>query len=312
MDVRRIKEEVDPDFLSNAHSRTGPAVSGDSCESKVYMKSNEEHESHLKMNFELLKKEKCHVKPNKTVGQSERTFRTLENMFRACVRDLVVVGILTFSKAEIGESKMIGLELELETTKVVVIKERLKEAKDHQESVVRFRKKGELAPSCYVAIRTLVWISKVISSKIPIVKVSWNSKRNFELTWVWGDYLKDKICRLYQREILGRKGGDAYVGPFQNGSLTNGSRQTRKAQTWVTKSLPALVAAALEATDSKKDKESVFQMGYQEDANLSKKDFGAEVHRLELLAYRCTIKAFINLGKRNNDDKPYRFPKYGA
>nr|GEZ78090.1 hypothetical protein [Tanacetum cinerariifolium] len=97
---------------------------------------------------------------------SERTFRSLENMFRACVRNLVVVGILTLREvsfptkiviirvfdvfslealyrrrgtspviyAEIGESKMIGLELEQETTKVVVIKERLKEAKDNQES----------------------------------------------------------------------------------------------------------------------------------------------------------------------------------
>nr|GEZ38230.1 hypothetical protein [Tanacetum cinerariifolium] len=56
-----------------------------------------------------------------------------------------VVGILTFRemsfptkiviiRAEIGESKMIGLELEQETTKVVVIKERLKEAIDRQES----------------------------------------------------------------------------------------------------------------------------------------------------------------------------------
>nr|GEY71561.1 hypothetical protein [Tanacetum cinerariifolium]GEY74146.1 hypothetical protein [Tanacetum cinerariifolium] len=65
-----------------------------------------------------------------TDGQSERTFRTLENMFRACVRYLVVVGILTFHEAEIGESMMIGHELEQETNKVVVIKERLKEAKD--------------------------------------------------------------------------------------------------------------------------------------------------------------------------------------
>ncbi|GJZ18348.1 ribonuclease H-like domain-containing protein [Tanacetum coccineum] len=81
-----------------------------------------------------------------TDGQSKHTFRTLENMFRACVRNLVVVGILTFREAEIGESKMIGLELEQETTKVVVIKERPKEAKDHQESVVHFDKKGELAP----------------------------------------------------------------------------------------------------------------------------------------------------------------------
>nr|GEX91661.1 hypothetical protein [Tanacetum cinerariifolium]GEX91667.1 hypothetical protein [Tanacetum cinerariifolium] len=64
MDVRRIEEEVDPDFLSDAHSRTSPVKSGDSYESKVYTKSKEEHESHLKMNLELLKKEKCYVKPN--------------------------------------------------------------------------------------------------------------------------------------------------------------------------------------------------------------------------------------------------------
>nr|GFA10704.1 hypothetical protein [Tanacetum cinerariifolium] len=31
----------------------------------VYMKAKEEHESHLKMNLDLLKKEKYHVKPNK-------------------------------------------------------------------------------------------------------------------------------------------------------------------------------------------------------------------------------------------------------
>nr|GEX94542.1 reverse transcriptase domain-containing protein [Tanacetum cinerariifolium] len=66
-----------------------------------------------------------------------------ENMFRAYVKNLVVVGILTFCEAEIGESKMIRLELEQETTKVVMIKERLMEAKDR---VLRFGKKGELAP----------------------------------------------------------------------------------------------------------------------------------------------------------------------
>nr|GEY79680.1 reverse transcriptase domain-containing protein [Tanacetum cinerariifolium] len=32
---------------------------------EVYKKLKEEHESHLKMNLELMKKEKCHVKPNK-------------------------------------------------------------------------------------------------------------------------------------------------------------------------------------------------------------------------------------------------------
>nr|GEY79863.1 reverse transcriptase domain-containing protein [Tanacetum cinerariifolium] len=95
------------------------------------------------------------IKGLQTDGQSERTFRTLENMFRACVRNWVVVGILTFHEmsfstkiviirarrgrspalqTEIGESKTIGIETEQEMTKVVVIKERLKEAKDRQES----------------------------------------------------------------------------------------------------------------------------------------------------------------------------------
>nr|GEY00993.1 hypothetical protein [Tanacetum cinerariifolium]GEY01801.1 hypothetical protein [Tanacetum cinerariifolium] len=56
--------------------------------------------------------------------------------------------------AEIGESKMVGIEMEQETTKVVVIKERLKEAKDRQEelSVVRYGKKGELAPRLFAML----------------------------------------------------------------------------------------------------------------------------------------------------------------
>ncbi|GKE46491.1 hypothetical protein Tco_1477749, partial [Tanacetum coccineum] len=35
----------------------------------VYTKSKKEHELHLKMNLELLKKEKCHVKPNKVKAE---------------------------------------------------------------------------------------------------------------------------------------------------------------------------------------------------------------------------------------------------
>ncbi|GKB70737.1 hypothetical protein Tco_0932149 [Tanacetum coccineum] len=54
MDVRRIEEEVDLDFLSDAHSRTGPAESGDSCESKVsiasmYKAEKVYHEEMVKM-----------------------------------------------------------------------------------------------------------------------------------------------------------------------------------------------------------------------------------------------------------------------
>ncbi|GKC78474.1 putative reverse transcriptase domain-containing protein [Tanacetum coccineum] len=65
-----------------------------------------------------------------TDSQSERTIQTLEDMLRAC--------ILGFEERP---------ELVQETTeKISQIKDRLKVARDRQKSVVRFRKKGKLAP----------------------------------------------------------------------------------------------------------------------------------------------------------------------
>ncbi|GJT88272.1 hypothetical protein Tco_1069989 [Tanacetum coccineum] len=37
-----------------------------------------------------------------------------------------------------------------------------------------------------------VMLAKLLAVRY-LVKVSWNSKGNFELTWVWEDYLKDKF-----------------------------------------------------------------------------------------------------------------------
>ncbi|GJU96280.1 hypothetical protein Tco_1321036 [Tanacetum coccineum] len=169
--------------------------------------------------------------------------------------------------AEIGESSLTGPELVLDMTdKVVLIKEKLKAARDRQKSyadnrrkplefevgdrvmlkvspwkgVIRFGKKGKLAPRYVgpfeilervgpVAYRlrlpeelsgikvdkTLRFVeepvensdrevkrlkcSRMVVVKAKwlavryLVKVSWNSKCNFELTWVWEDYLKDKF-----------------------------------------------------------------------------------------------------------------------
>ncbi|GJW70564.1 reverse transcriptase domain-containing protein [Tanacetum coccineum] len=64
-------------------------------------------------------------------GQSERKIQTLEDMLRAC--------------AEIGESCLIGPELVQETTdKVVLIKEKLKAARDHQKSYADNRRPFEI------------------------------------------------------------------------------------------------------------------------------------------------------------------------
>ncbi|GKA30091.1 putative reverse transcriptase domain-containing protein [Tanacetum coccineum] len=82
-----------------------------------------------------------------TDGQSERTIQTLEDMLRACVLDFEGSWDVHLPLAEVGEGQLIGPELVQETTeKILQIKDRLKVARDRQKSVLRFGKKGKLAP----------------------------------------------------------------------------------------------------------------------------------------------------------------------
>ncbi|GJR65053.1 putative reverse transcriptase domain-containing protein [Tanacetum coccineum] len=80
-----------------------------------------------------------------TDGQSERTIQNLEDMLRACVIDFALYGRKCRSPvlwAEIGENSLIGPELVQETTdKVVLIKEKLKAARDRQKSYADNRRK---------------------------------------------------------------------------------------------------------------------------------------------------------------------------
>ncbi|GJV61271.1 hypothetical protein Tco_1467371 [Tanacetum coccineum] len=143
----------------------------------AYSKSKEEHEVHLKLVLESLRKEKLYAK-------------SLEDIMRACVIDFggsyhLSIRCAPFEAlygrkcrspvlwAEISESSFTGLELVQETTnKVVLIKENPKVARDRQKScadnrrkllefevgdrvllrvspwkgVMRFGKKGKLAP----------------------------------------------------------------------------------------------------------------------------------------------------------------------
>ncbi|GJX49422.1 putative reverse transcriptase domain-containing protein [Tanacetum coccineum] len=114
-----------------------------------------------------------------TDGQSERTIQTLKDMLRACVLDFegswdVHLPLVEFSYnnsyhasvrcasfealygrnchspimwAEVGKGQLIGSELVQETTeKISQIKDRLKAALSPWKGVVRFKKKGKLAP----------------------------------------------------------------------------------------------------------------------------------------------------------------------
>ncbi|GKE28545.1 putative reverse transcriptase domain-containing protein, partial [Tanacetum coccineum] len=157
-----------------------------------------------------------------TDGQSERTIQTLEDMLRA------------FLWAEIGESRLIGLELVQETiNKVVLIKERLKAARDRQKSYADNRHKPlefEVGPfdilerigpvayrlrlpqelssvynafhvsnlkKCLADARTLEImdheVKKLKRSRIPIVKV----QRGPEFTWEREDFMKAKYPKLF-------------------------------------------------------------------------------------------------------------------
>ncbi|GKA30254.1 putative reverse transcriptase domain-containing protein [Tanacetum coccineum] len=120
--------------------------------------------------------------------------------------------------AEIGDSGLIGPELVQETTdKVVVIRDRLKAARDRQKSYADNRRKPlEFQVKCladanlHVPLdeikvdKTLHFVKEPLEiidrevktlkrSKLPIVKVRWNSKHGPEFTWEREDHMKAKF-----------------------------------------------------------------------------------------------------------------------
>ncbi|GJX31481.1 hypothetical protein Tco_0241336 [Tanacetum coccineum] len=151
--------------------------------------------------------------------------------------------------AQIGGSSLIGPELVQEMIdKVVLVKEKPKAARDLQKSyadkrrkplkfevgdqvllkvspwksVVRFGKKGKLAPrykclgnaNLHVPLneikidKTLRFVEEPVEimdrevnslkrSRIPLVKVLWNSKCGPEFTWEREDYMKSKYPQLF-------------------------------------------------------------------------------------------------------------------
>ncbi|GJY10064.1 putative reverse transcriptase domain-containing protein [Tanacetum coccineum] len=159
-----------------------------------------------------------------TDGQSERTIQTLKDMLRACAID--------FGKGwcrspvcwtEVGEAQILGPELIQETTeKIIQIKQRMQAARDRQKSyadlkrkpmefqvrdkvmlkvspwkgVVRFGKRGKLNPREPLEVVGRE-VKRLKRSRIPLVKVRWNSKRGPEFTWEREDQFKKKYPHLF-------------------------------------------------------------------------------------------------------------------
>ncbi|GKA43894.1 putative reverse transcriptase domain-containing protein [Tanacetum coccineum] len=146
-----------------------------------------------------------------TDSQSERTIQTLEDMLRACVIDFGKGWDRHLPLAEVEDTQLTGPEIVHETTeKIYHIKKRIQAARDRQKSLAdRNRKPMEFQVGdmkCYadepLAISLdeiqiddkLKFIEEPVKimdrevkqlkqSRIPIVKVHWNSRRGPEFTW---------------------------------------------------------------------------------------------------------------------------------
>ncbi|GJY48201.1 putative reverse transcriptase domain-containing protein [Tanacetum coccineum] len=162
-------------------------------------------------------------------SQSERTIQTLEDMLRACVLDFE--GSWDVHLPLVKEGQLIGPELVQETTKKISqIKDRLKDASDRQKiyankkrkplefSVGDYNLKKCLAdPTLQVPLDEIQVdaklnfveepveilereIKKLKRSKIPIVKVWWNSKCGPEFTWEREDQMKLKYPHMFSAD----------------------------------------------------------------------------------------------------------------
>ncbi|GJT67422.1 putative reverse transcriptase domain-containing protein [Tanacetum coccineum] len=148
-------------------------------------------------------------------GQSERTIQTLEDMLRACVLDfrkswdrhLPLVEVYYNNNyhtnikaapfkalyghkcrspicwAEVGDSQVNGPEIIHETTKKIVqIKSRIQAACDRKRVMP-------------------IEVKRLKQSRIPIVKVLWNSRRGPEFTWEREDQMQKKYPQLFANHV---------------------------------------------------------------------------------------------------------------
>nr|GEX94122.1 reverse transcriptase [Tanacetum cinerariifolium] len=190
----------------------------------IHSKSKEEHEVHLRLVLELLKKDKLYAKFSKCEFRLQKCIslvtwltrmvftwiqvklrrKELESSYKLSeTRSFLRSPVLW---AEINESSLIGPELVLETTdKVVLIKEKLKAARDRQKSYVDNKHKPLELKVCLADVslhvpldeikidKTLHFVEEPIEimdyevrslkrSKISLVKVFWDSKRGLEFT----------------------------------------------------------------------------------------------------------------------------------
>nr|GEY91597.1 ribonuclease H-like domain-containing protein [Tanacetum cinerariifolium] len=141
-----------------------------------------------------------------TDGQNERTIQTLEDMLRACVIDFENGWERHLPLVEVRDAQLTGPELIHETTKKIVqIKQRIQAARDLQKSKADVRLE---VMDCEV--------KRLKQSRIPIIKVRWNSRRGPEFTWEREDQFRKKYPQLFTINTPSTK---PHLEPCRQGSV---------------------------------------------------------------------------------------------
>ncbi|GKE51701.1 reverse transcriptase domain-containing protein [Tanacetum coccineum] len=125
-----------------------------------------------------------------TDGQSERTIQTLEDMLRACVVMLKVSpwkGVMHFGKRGKLNPRYVGPFKKCPSDESIVIP--LEEL--HVDDKLHFVEE----PVEFMDRE----IKQMKRSRIPIIKVRWNSKRGPEFTWEREDQFKQKYPHLFTK-----------------------------------------------------------------------------------------------------------------
>ncbi|GKE24096.1 putative reverse transcriptase domain-containing protein [Tanacetum coccineum] len=160
----------------------------------------------------------------KTDGQSERTIQTLKDMLRACIIDFGKGWERHLPLAEVGDVQLTRLEIVHEVTEKIILKRvgtvtyklELPEELSNVHSTfhVSNLKKCLSDESLIIPMKDLRFddklnfveepveimdreVNQLKQSRIPIVKVRWNSKRGPEFTWEHEDQIHAKYPHLF-------------------------------------------------------------------------------------------------------------------
>ncbi|GJW67684.1 putative reverse transcriptase domain-containing protein [Tanacetum coccineum] len=120
--------------------------------------------------------------------------------------------------AEVGEVQLTGPEIVQETTeKIIQVKQRMQAARDRQKSYADLKRKPmEFEVGDKVMLKVSPWkgcnlhcwepieitdreVKRLKRSRIPLVKVRWNSKRGPEFTWEREDQFQKKYPHLFSK-----------------------------------------------------------------------------------------------------------------